>query len=82
MRRFRINAAYQLDWTDVFYKDENGKWNANWQSIDNQVEYKLSYGVTAFAIPLRVGYDIFNFSLRKQEENSLPLHFNVFDTKI
>ena len=76
VRRFRINAAYQLDWTDVFYKDENGKWNANWQSIDNQVEYKLSYGVTAFAIPLRVGYDIFNSEkddYRKEIEEKLVI---------
>lgn len=31
-------------------------------------------------IHIPVGYDIFNFEFRKVEENSLPQHFNIFDT--
>lgn len=31
-------------------------------------------------IHIPVGYDIFNFTFKKIEENPLPQHFNVFDT--
>lgn len=76
LERFRINAEYQLDWTGVFYKDDNGKFQANWETIDKEIVRKIEDGVTAFAIPIRVGYDIFNpekENFKKECEEKLSL---------
>lgn len=76
LERFRINAGYRLDWTDVFYKDANGTYKANWENIDKEIERKIANGVTIFDIEIDVGYNIFDEdkeSFRKECEEKLAL---------
>lgn len=77
MERFRINqACEQVSWENVFYRDENGVLQANWEILDSQIEERMAYGINFFDVPLDVDYDILepeNEALRKEYEEQLVL---------
>ena len=77
MERFRINTACkQVSWENVFYRDENGILQANWDILDAQIEERMAYGINFFDVPLDVNYDILepeNEALRKEYEEQLVL---------
>ena len=77
MERFRINTVCeQVSWENVFYRNENGVLQANWEILDSQIEERMAYGINIFDVPLDVDYDILepeNEALRKEYEEQLVL---------
>jgi hypothetical protein len=46
--RYRFTAPPPLPWSKVFVKQSDGKWTANWEEFDRQVQEWLSMGITVF----------------------------------